>query len=111
MAAEKGEGKGLLVCKRGTDRLSPCAARPQAVNVLRKQLHVKLVGPGLPPPPLRSFAEVREKYSCGSRLFANLEALGFPGPSPVQAQAIPALLKGRELLAVAPTGQPTLFAP
>lgn len=80
------------------------AAPLQAVNVLRKQLRIKVTGAGLPPPPLRYFTEVREKYSCGSRLFANLEALSFPGPTPIQAQAIPALLKGRELLAVAPTG-------
>lgn len=76
----------------------------QAANVLRKELRIKVTGPGVPPAPLRTFADVRDKYSCGSRLFANLESLSFPGPTAIQAQAIPALLKGRELLAVAPTG-------
>jgi hypothetical protein len=44
------------------------------------------------------------RYNCKPFLLRNLAANGFGAPTPIQAQAIPALLKGAELLAIAPTG-------
>lgn len=41
------------------------------------------------------------------RLRRNVAACGFLDPTPIQRQAIPLLLAGREVLAVAPTGAPT----
>lgn len=41
-------------------------------------------------------------------LLQNLRAKGYAQPTPIQRQAIPTLLAARELLAVAPTGVPTL---
>ena len=38
------------------------------------------------------------------RLRRNVAACGFLDPTPIQRQAIPLLLAGREVLAVAPTG-------
>ena len=46
------------------------------------------------------------------RLRRNVAACGFLDPTPIQRQAIPLLLAGREVLAVAPTGaQFTLCTP
>ena len=39
-----------------------------------------------------------------------MQALGLAEPTPIQRQAIPAMLDGRELLAVAPTGSGKTFA-
>ena len=44
------------------------------------------------------------RYKCKPFLLRNLVINGFGAPTPIQAQAISALLKGAELLAIAPTG-------
>lgn len=41
---------------------------------------------------------------CGRRLLSHLDANGWGTPTPIQRQAVPALLGRREVLAVAPTG-------
>ena len=56
----------------------------------------------LPHPSLRSFADLAA--SGPRRLLSNLAESGFRDPTPIQRQAVPALLAGRELLAIAPTG-------
>nr|CAD1833659.1 unnamed protein product [Ananas comosus var. bracteatus] len=43
-------------------------------------------------------------YGCKSKLLQNLSGLGFKEPTPIQRQAIPVLLSGRECFACAPTG-------
>lgn len=61
------------------------------------------------PVPLKAFSDL-EALASGSgakpaaKLAATLTAAGWLDPTPIQRQAIPALLKGRELLAIAPTG-------
>jgi ATP-dependent RNA helicase DDX52/ROK1 len=78
----------------------------EAANVLRKQHRIKVAG-GAAPAPLGTFAELRERHAAPPRLLENLGLGGFAEPTPIQRQAIPALLDGRELLAVAPTGRHT----
>ena len=75
------------------------------------------------PQPLQSFAELREKYGCSSRVASNVEEQGYATPTEVQLGAIPLLLeppssllsssgalspadshKNIDLLTVAPTG-------
>lgn len=75
----------------------------EEANVIRKAHRIKVSG-NAPPAPLRSFADLETKYSCHPRLLTNLAEGGFGEPTPIQRQAIPALLARRELLAVAPTG-------
>lgn len=77
----------------------------QAANILRKIHGIKVTG-GKAPPPLASFAELEGVYKCSKRLLAKLEEHGWHEPTAIQRQAIPTLLKGRELFAVAPTGMP-----
>lgn len=75
----------------------------QAANVLRKSHGIKVTG-GKAPPLLASFAELEGLYGCSKCLLAKLEEHGWQEPTAIQRQAIPTLLKGRELFAVAPTG-------
>lgn len=75
----------------------------QADNVLRKQHRIKVAG-GDTPPPLRSFEQLQSHKRCPPGLQAALATIGCRVPTPIQRQAIPVLLAGREVLAVAPTG-------
>jgi len=56
------------------------------------------------PAPLASFADLGPRFGAPPRLLARLAAQGWAAPTAVQRQAIPSLLGGAELLAVAPTG-------
>lgn len=83
------------------------AARPtslQAANVLRKRQKIKVSGRA--PAPMLTFGGLAHQYALPQRLMRNLQQAGWHQPSAVQQQAIPALLAGRELLVVAPTGGP-----
>ena len=75
----------------------------QAANVLRKSHGIKVSG-SKAPPPLASFADLGTTYQCSKRLLAKLEEHGWLEPTPIQRQAMPALLRGQELFAIAPTG-------
>ncbi|GLI66727.1 hypothetical protein VaNZ11_010667 [Volvox africanus] len=75
----------------------------EEANLIRKALRIKVTGTDVPP-PLKSFAELVTRYKVSRRLMAALRPAGFSSPTPIQRQAIPALMAGRELLAVAPTG-------
>ena len=52
------------------------------------------------PPPAEGFAELE----LDPRLLSAIAALGYEEPTPIQREAIPPLLAGRDLLAEAPTG-------
>ena len=80
----------------------------QAANLLRKSHGIKVTG-GKAPPPLASFADLEGVYKCSKRLLAKLEEHGWHEPTAIQRQAIPTLLKGRELFAIAPTGMSQSF--
>ncbi|GIM09618.1 hypothetical protein Vretimale_13458, partial [Volvox reticuliferus] len=75
----------------------------EEANLIRKALRIKVTGTDVPQ-PLKSFAELATRYKVSRRLVAVLRSSGFSCPTPIQRQAIPALMAGRELLAVAPTG-------
>ncbi|KAL4438005.1 hypothetical protein ABPG77_004226 [Micractinium sp. CCAP 211/92] len=75
----------------------------EEANVIRKAHKIKVSGTS-PPAPLRSFAELESMPGCSKRLLSNLAGSGFTEPTPIQRQAASALLGGRELLAIAPTG-------
>lgn len=75
----------------------------EADNAVRKHYRIKVSGYD-PSPPLRSFKQMVTKHAVPSGLVRMLQQCGFDQPTPIQRQAVPALLAGRELLAVAPTG-------
>ncbi|XP_020245786.1 DEAD-box ATP-dependent RNA helicase 57 [Asparagus officinalis] len=71
--------------------------------ILRKKYGLHISGCNVPS-PLQGFAELSSRYGCKSYLLRNLAELGFKEPTPIQRQAIPVLLSGRECFACAPTG-------
>ncbi|KAM0954249.1 putative RNA helicase [Dioscorea sansibarensis] len=71
--------------------------------LLRKKHGIHISGHNVPA-PLRSFEELSSRYGCKPFLLRNLLELGFKEPTPIQRQAIPILLSGRECFACAPTG-------
>eukprot|EP00850_Spirogloea_muscicola_P001852 SM000007S20812 [mRNA] locus=s7:350237:354445:- [translate_table: standard] len=74
-----------------------------AVNVLRKRFGIHVTGRGVRD-PLTSFSELRTLYRCPLYLVRNLAAAAYQEPTPIQRQAIPILLAGRDCVACAPTG-------
>ena len=85
--------------------MSKAVSVVQAANIMRKSHGIRVSG-GQAPPPLTSFAELDTAYNCSKRLLAKLDERGWHEPTAIQRQAMPALLQGRELFAIAPTGQP-----
>ncbi|XP_049521430.1 probable ATP-dependent RNA helicase DDX52 isoform X1 [Dermacentor silvarum] len=56
------------------------------------------------PALLETFEELATRYKISRVLLRNVKDLGYEAPTPVQRQAIPAMLERRELLCCAPTG-------
>ncbi|KAL5546207.1 hypothetical protein UlMin_005894 [Ulmus minor] len=71
--------------------------------LFRKKHNIHVSGNNVPS-ALRSFEELSSRYGCEPNLLCNLEEFGFKEPTPIQRQAIPVLLSGRECFACAPTG-------
>jgi len=55
---------------------------------------------------LQNFEEVKKKSKFYDKILGNIKESGFVTPTPVQRQIVPLLLHRREVLAVAPTGDP-----
>uniref|UniRef100_A0A0D6QY04 RNA helicase n=1 Tax=Araucaria cunninghamii TaxID=56994 RepID=A0A0D6QY04_ARACU len=77
--------------------------KQEAAVALRKKYGLYVAGEDVPP-PLEGFQELKSRYGCKSYLMQNLAKFGFQEPTPIQRQAIPVLLSGRECFACAPTG-------
>nr|CAD7205861.1 unnamed protein product [Timema douglasi] len=56
------------------------------------------------PDPFRTFEDLKSVYGLSTVLVNNLLHSGYTLPTPIQSQAIPLMLQGRQLLACAPTG-------
>ena len=86
------------------DFYSPCPAvaslSPQQVNQRRRSLSVKISGSGAIPAPIESF----EQCGLSKPLVSVLRKAEYTKPTPIQAQALPVALKGRDILGLAPTG-------
>ena len=91
---------------------SPTAAAPQpsrlrALKQLRKQHQIHIHGPDVPD-PFTAFTELTA-LGLPSHVLNNITAppphgLGFDDPTPIQMQAIPVMVAGRECIGCAPTG-------
>ncbi|KAL3531908.1 hypothetical protein ACH5RR_005429 [Cinchona calisaya] len=77
--------------------------------IFRKKHNIHVSGSNVPS-PLQSFAELKTRFKSKSYILRNLADLGFKEPTPIQRQAIPVLLSGRECFASAPTGSGKTFA-
>ena len=73
---------------------------PDAVEAMRRQLDLHVLGVD-PPNPVERFGQ------CGglnAETLKILKRLGYESPTPIQSQAIPALLSGRDVVGIAKTG-------
>mmetsp|Transcript_53969 Transcript_53969/g.94690 ORF Transcript_53969/g.94690 Transcript_53969/m.94690 type:complete len:785 (+) Transcript_53969:138-2492(+) len=71
------------------------------IQNLRKELSISATGSHVPS-PAPSFAHL--SHVLGKELMEGIRRHGYQQPTPIQAQAIPVALKGRDLIGVAETG-------
>ncbi|XP_075374076.1 putative ATP-dependent RNA helicase DDX52 isoform X2 [Mycteria americana] len=77
--------------------------RREKINRFRNQHKINVQGTDLPD-PVATFDQLQKEYKVHPKIMENIQAAGFQVPTPIQMQAIPVMLHGRELLASAPTG-------
>ncbi|XP_075575917.1 putative ATP-dependent RNA helicase DDX52 isoform X2 [Pelecanus crispus] len=77
--------------------------RREKINRFRNQHKINVQGTDLPD-PIATFDQLQKEYKIHPKIMENIQAAGFQVPTPIQMQAIPVMLHGRELLASAPTG-------
>ncbi|XP_074527591.1 putative ATP-dependent RNA helicase DDX52 [Halichoeres trimaculatus] len=75
----------------------------EKVNRIRSQHRINVHGCDVPD-PVCTFEELQTEYHLNPCVIKNLREAGLNSPTPVQMQAIPLMMHGRELLACAPTG-------
>lgn len=78
--------------------------RVEQVNAFRNAMKIKVKGSEPIVNPAASFAAMDIDESVKDVICANVEKSDWKEPTPIQMQAIPTLLKGRDVLAAAPTG-------
>ncbi|KAM8991358.1 putative ATP-dependent RNA helicase DDX52 [Ara ararauna] len=88
--------------KKPTAEKLECLRR-QKINHFRNQHKISVQGTDLPD-PIATFDQLQKEYKIHPKIMENIQAAGFQVPTPIQMQAIPVMLHGRELLASAPTG-------
>ncbi|XP_047533111.1 probable ATP-dependent RNA helicase DDX52 [Vanessa atalanta] len=72
-------------------------------NQFRNEHGIKAVGRHIPN-ALKDFNELVTRYKVAQSLVDTVSQCGYSEPTPVQRQAIPCLLEGRQVVACAPTG-------
>ncbi|XP_065503173.1 probable ATP-dependent RNA helicase DDX52 [Caloenas nicobarica] len=77
--------------------------RREKINRFRNKHRINVQGTDLPD-PIATFDQLQKEYKIHPKIIENIQAAGFQVPTPIQMQAIPVMLHGRELLASAPTG-------
>ncbi|KAM3147462.1 hypothetical protein pb186bvf_000269 [Paramecium bursaria] len=70
------------------------------INGLLKKYSILIEGEN-PPPPIKSFKDLR----VDERILKILSKMKIKKPTPIQMQGIPAVLMGRDIIGVAPSGQ------
>ncbi|XP_051534011.1 probable ATP-dependent RNA helicase DDX52 [Myxocyprinus asiaticus] len=75
----------------------------EKINRIRHKNRINVHGEDIPD-PVCSFEELQNEYDLDPRVIQNIKAAGFQTPTPIQMQAIPLMMHGREILACAPTG-------
>ncbi|GLD92886.1 hypothetical protein PINS_up001465 [Pythium insidiosum] len=78
----------------------------EEVRLFRKQMNIRVEGTSVPA-PIATFDAMKlnaTQLKMRSVLLHNIEASEYKEPTPIQMQAIPSLLLGRDVLATAPTG-------
>lgn len=74
------------------------------MHAFRKEKSIKVYGDQVPSPVRRFIDLARPEYGVPVELVAAIKCAGLKKPTPVQMQATPVLLAGRDAFVVAPTG-------
>ncbi|XP_011866410.1 PREDICTED: probable ATP-dependent RNA helicase DDX52 isoform X2 [Vollenhovia emeryi] len=75
----------------------------EKINHLRNVNRISVTGSHVPKLIL-DFNELKTNYQVPENLLNNMANSGYAQPTPIQMQAMPIMLEGRQLLACAPTG-------
>ncbi|XP_069002498.1 probable ATP-dependent RNA helicase DDX52 [Embiotoca jacksoni] len=75
----------------------------EKVNLIRSKHRINVHGSDVPD-PVSTFEELQSEYRLNLHVLQNLKDARLNAPTPIQMQAIPLMMHGRELLACAPTG-------
>ncbi len=78
--------------------------KTEQMNAFRNAMKIKVKGSEPIVSPAGTFAAMNIDASVKEAICANVEKSEWKEPTPIQMQAIPALLSGRDVLAAAPTG-------
>ena len=71
------------------------------INAKRQALKIRVLGGGDIPCPIDTF---RQAFERDRKILRAVETAGYASPTPIQAQAIPAILAGRDVVGIAETG-------
>ncbi|KAL3873510.1 hypothetical protein ACJMK2_036618 [Sinanodonta woodiana] len=77
--------------------------KQEEINHVRNQHRIHVYGTDIPV-PIVTFEELSSQYKLNPQIIKNIKAVGYQIPTPIQMQAIPAMLHRREVMACAPTG-------
>lgn len=64
------------------------------INHIRKLQRISVKGKSVVK-PIESFTELRSDYNVSEKLMTNIEKAGYATPTPIQMQAIPAMIEGK----------------
>nr|CAB3237186.1 probable ATP-dependent RNA helicase DDX52 [Phallusia mammillata] len=73
------------------------------VHSVRKKYRIQVDGSDIPE-PITTFQHLHSEYDFNMKCMENISKKGFKELTPIQMQAIPSMMHGREILACAPTG-------
>eukprot|EP00736_Rhodelphis_marinus_P007975 Rmarinus@m.3490 len=73
------------------------------INALRNRNRIHIKGSDVPA-PIETFGNLQSTWNVPKFVMAGIESAGFKVPTAIQMQAIPILLQGRDLIAIAHTG-------
>uniref|UniRef100_A0A1A9X027 Probable ATP-dependent RNA helicase DDX52 n=1 Tax=Glossina brevipalpis TaxID=37001 RepID=A0A1A9X027_9MUSC len=86
-----------------TDEKREKQIQNEMIESLRKENQITVLGKNIAP-PFTTFDELHTTFGVSKNLVKNLMNYNYTKPTPIQMQAIPIMLKGRSLMACAPTG-------
>ncbi|XP_043784797.1 probable ATP-dependent RNA helicase DDX52, partial [Apis laboriosa] len=100
MSVSKNQNKK---CKVSLTEEKQLKLTQEKINQHRNHYHISVTGNRIPKPVLE-FIELSRDYGISKKLINNIINCGYQYPTPIQMQAIPVMLQGRQILACAPTG-------
>ncbi|CAH1800505.1 unnamed protein product [Owenia fusiformis] len=75
----------------------------EKINHFRNQHKINVYGTDIPD-PVESFQQLCDEHVFSSKIIENISESGYKAPTPIQMQAVPVMLAGRDIMACAPTG-------